>query len=286
MPTIDLSFGPLDYRVVGPSSADAPTVLFVHGFLVNGTLWEPVADRLAATGIRSVIPDWPLGSHRTPARPDADLSPTAIGRAVLELLDALDLHDVTLIGNDTGGAICQLALKGDHHRIGALVLTNCDAFENFPPKFFIPLFKLARYRAAVWVIVQTTRPRVLRHSPLAFGQLLRRPRNGSITRGWVQPALSNSQIRRDITRFARGVTRSELLDADTWLRNFDKPVRLVWGSRDRHFTVTSAQRLAATFPQATVDEIDDATTFISIDCPDAVIDAAAQLAAGPSRRPL
>ncbi len=53
----------------------------------------------------------------------------------LQLLDALDLHDVTLVGNDTGGAICQLAIKGDHNRIGGLVLTNCDAFEHFPPTF-------------------------------------------------------------------------------------------------------------------------------------------------------
>jgi pimeloyl-ACP methyl ester carboxylesterase len=206
MPVVDLPLGPIDYRVFGPDSPDAPTAVFVHGFLVNGTLWDPVAEQLAAAGVRSIVPDWPLGAHRTPTPDDVELSPTAVGQAVLDLLDALDLDEVTLVGNDTGGAICQLALKGDHHRIGALVLTNCDAFENFPPALFVPLFKLARHRAAVWTILQTTRLGLLRHSPLAFGQLLRRPRSQTLTRGWVQPALGDRRIRVDIV--ARSVRPS------------------------------------------------------------------------------
>ena len=46
---------------------------------------------------------------------------------------ALDLSDVTLVGNDTGGAICQYLVDTDRSRIGRLVLTNCDCFEQFPP---------------------------------------------------------------------------------------------------------------------------------------------------------
>ena len=282
MPVVDLPLGPVDYQVFGPDSLDAPTAVFVHGFLVNGSLWEPVAEQLAAVGVRSIVPDWPLGAHRTPAHPNADLSPTALGQAVLDLLDALHLDDVTLVGNDSGGAICQLALKGDHHRIGALVLTNCDAFENFPPAFFVPLFKLARHRAAVWTILQTTRFTLLRHSPLAFGQLLRRPRSAALTRGWVQPALSDSRIRSDITRFARGVERRELLDAASWLARFDRPTRLVWGTRDRWFSLATAQRLAAAFPEAQLVEVDGATTFVSIDQPDAVANAIAEVTARSS----
>ena len=279
MPIVDLPLGPVDYRVFGPDAPDAPTAVFVHGFLVNGTLWDPVAEKLAAAGVRSIVPDWPLGAHRTPARPDVELSPTAVGQAVLDLLEALGLDDVTLVGNDTGGAICQLALKGDHHRIGGLVLTNCDAFENFPPALFVPLFKLARHRAAVWTVLQTTRVRTLRHSPLAFGPLLRRPRSATLTRGWVQPALSDPRIRRDITRFARGVERRELLDAASWLGRFDRPTRLVWGKRDRWFSIATAQRLANAFPRARLVEVEDATTFVSIDQPDAVANAIVEITA-------
>jgi pimeloyl-ACP methyl ester carboxylesterase len=270
MPSASLALGPVDYRVIGPDQPDAPTVVFVHGFLVNGTLWDPVAAELAAAGIRCIVPDWPLGSHRAPVPLERELSPTSLGRAVLDLLAELDLSDVVLVGNDTGGAICQLALAGDTARIGGLVLTNCDAFGTFPPRFFLPLFVLARYRPAVWMVLQTTRLRLLRHSPMAFGQLLRPPRSATLTRGWVGPALADPAIRRDITRFARGLKGSELGEAASWLASFDQPTRVVWGSRDRHFTTKLARRLVEALPRAQLLEVDDATTFVSIDRPEPV----------------
>lgn len=273
MPTIDLSIGPIDYRVVGPEAAEAPTAVFVHGFLVNATLWDPVAEKLAADGVRCILPDWPLGAHRRPVDPGADLSPIAVASAVTELLDALGLHDVALVGSDTGGALCQLAVRGDTRRVRGLVLTNCDAFEQFPPRFFVPLFTLARSRLAVWTIAQQTRLRAVRHSPLAFGPLLNHPLPASLTRGWVQPLLGNAAIRRDVTRFARGMRRTELAGAATWLGHFEGPVHLVWGTRDKHFTVELGRRLAAAFQHAQLDEIADATTFVSIDRPDAVVGA-------------
>ena len=181
MPSIDLPIGRVDYRELGPSTPGAPVAVFVHGFLVNGTLWDPVAERLAADGIRCVVPDWPLGAHRRPADPYADLSPLAVADSVLALLDALDLRDVVLVGSDTGGGLCQLALRGAADRVGGLVLTNCDAFEQFPPRFFVPLFLAARSRAAIWFVGQQTRLRAARHSPLAFGPLLSTPRSPELS---------------------------------------------------------------------------------------------------------
>jgi pimeloyl-ACP methyl ester carboxylesterase len=273
MPTIDLPIGPIDYRDYGPAAAGAPVAVFVHGFLVNGTLWDPVAEKLAADGVRCILPDWPLGAHRRPVNPDADLSPTAVAGAITGLLDALDLSNVVLVGSDTGGGLCQLALRGDTRRISRLVLTNCDAFEQFPPRFFVPLFILARSRLAVWTLAQQTRLRAVRHSPLGFGPVLNRPRPASLTRGWIQPLLDSAAIRRDVTRFARGMQRTELLDAAAWLGRFEGPVRLAWGTRDKHFTVELGRRLAAAFPRARLDEVADATTFVSIDRPDAVASA-------------
>jgi pimeloyl-ACP methyl ester carboxylesterase len=273
MPTIDLPIGPIDYRVAGPAAAGTPVAVFVHGFLVNSTLWDPVADKLAAEGVRCILPDWPLGAHRRPVNPDAGLSPIAVAGAITGLLDALDLQDVVLVGSDTGGGLCQLALRGDTHRVSGLVLANCDGFEQFPPRFFVPLFTLARYRLAVWTIAQQTRLRGVRHSPLGFGPLLNRPRPASLTRGWIQPLLDSAAIRRDVTRFARGMQRTELLDAATWLGHFKGPVRLVWGTRDKHFTIGLGRRLAAAFRLAQLDEVADATTFVSIDRPDAVVSA-------------
>jgi pimeloyl-ACP methyl ester carboxylesterase len=273
VPTIDLPVGPVDYRDLGPRTAGAPVAVFVHGFLVNGTLWDPVAEQLAADGFRCILPDWPLGAHRRPANPDADLSPAAVADAILGLLDALDLQDVVLVGNDTGGGLCQLALRGDTRRVRGLVLTNCDAFEQFPPRFFAPLFTLARSRLAVWLLAQQVRLRAVRHSPLGFGPLLNRPRQASLTRGWIQPLLDSAAIRHDVTRFARGMRHTELIDAATWLGDFEGPVRIVWGTRDRHFTIGLGRRLAAAFRQARLDEVDDATTFVSIDRPGTVASA-------------
>ncbi|HET6964163.1 MAG TPA: alpha/beta hydrolase [Acidimicrobiales bacterium] len=280
MPTTDLAIGPVDYRVFGPDDPTAPVALFVHGFLVNGTLWDRVADRLAEDGVRAIIPDWPLGAHRRPAEPDAELSPTSVADAVLELMAALDLRDVVLVGNDTGGALCQLALRNGADRVGGLVLTNCDGFEQFPPRFFVPLFLMARYPAAVWALGQQTRLRAVRHSPLGFGPLLNHPRPADLTRSWIQPLLDSRAVRHDVARFARAMRRTELVDSATWLSRFDRPVRLVWGTRDRHFTIGLARRLAAAFPHATIDEVADATTFVPVDRPDAVAGAVKQILAG------
>jgi pimeloyl-ACP methyl ester carboxylesterase len=162
-------------------------------------------------------------------------------------------------------------------RVGGLVLTNCDAFENFPPKMFVPLFLLARQRAAVWAVLQQVRLTAVRHSPIGFGPLLRRPRSKHLTRNWVQPALDDPAIRHDITRFARGVKRTELLEAATWLGGFDLPARIVWGTRDRWFTLATAQRLTAALPHAELIEVDDATTFVPIDRPIPVAEAIAAI---------
>ena len=153
MPTVDLPIGPVDYRTVGPTAAGTPVAVFVHGFLVNATLWDPVAEQLAADGVRCLLPDWPLGAHRRPAKPHADLSPNAVADAVVGLLDALELREVILVGNDTGGGLCQLALRRATDRVRGLVLTNCDGFEQFPPRYFVPLFILARSRPAVAEVI-------------------------------------------------------------------------------------------------------------------------------------
>jgi pimeloyl-ACP methyl ester carboxylesterase len=278
VPTIDLPVGPVDYRDLGPRTADAPVAVFVHGILVSSTLWDPVAEQLAAAGIRCILPDWPLGAHRRPASEDAELSPLTVAAAITDLLGTLDLRDVVLVGSDTGGALCQLALRqlaqqGDTRRLSGLVLTNCDAFEQFPPRYFGPLFTLARSPLAVWLLAQQTRLRAVRHSPLGFGPLLSRPRPAGLTRGWIQPLLDSAAIRHDLTRFARGLQGTELTEAATWLGRFERPVRLVWGIRDKHFTLELGRRLAAAFPLAQLDEVAGATTFVSVDRPGAVVSA-------------
>ena len=145
MPTVTTSAGELNYRITGPADSTEAPVVFVHGFLVDSTLWDGVAERLATAGVRSYLVDWPLGSHRTPMHGDADLSPAGVAALIDEVLALLGLDDVTVVGNDTGGALCQLLVASGTTRVGRLVLTNCDAFEHFPPAVFVPLFAAARH---------------------------------------------------------------------------------------------------------------------------------------------
>lgn len=272
MPMINLPDGPIELRRFGPDDSSGPPVVFVHGFLVDGTLWTPVAERLARRGIASYVPELPLGSHLTAMPADAELSPRGVAAMVASLLAALDLHDVTLVGNDTGGAICQLLLDMDASRVGRLVLTNCDAFENFPPPFFVPLFIAAKVTWLMAALMWPMRFTAVRHSPLAYGRLLRRPRDAALTRSWVEPARTSPAIRRDIARFARAVDRRALVDVAPRLRRFDRPVRVVWGAEDRLFTIATARRLVAAFDDAAIIEAAGASTFVPIDAPDTVVD--------------
>jgi pimeloyl-ACP methyl ester carboxylesterase len=165
MPEITLSQGTVHYRDAG----QGPVAVFVHGVLVDGRVWEPVVERLPGE-LRCVVPDLPLGSHRTPMRRDADLSPTGLARLIADLIAALDLEDVTLVGNDTGGALCQLVAGRHPERLARLVLTPCDAFESFPPKAFRGLVLAARAHLLT-VGLQPVRLRRLRRLPLAYGWL-------------------------------------------------------------------------------------------------------------------
>ena len=278
MPIVTTSAGALNYRTFGPTVSPSPPVVFVHGFLVDSTLWDPVASLLAAAGIRSYLVDWPLGSHRTPMHADADLSPVGVASIVNETLDRLGLTDVTLVGNDTGGALCQLLLVADATRVGRVVLTNCDAFEKFPPTMFLPLFNAAKRPWLTKLLLAPMRLRLMRHSPLAYGLLMQRPRASHLTAGWVTPAMTQREIRQDLARFARGVDRTTLTTAADRLCEFAGPVRIVWGTADHCFTLESAHRLASAFGHAEVIEVAGVSTFVPIDAPETVADAIVSIA--------
>jgi pimeloyl-ACP methyl ester carboxylesterase len=263
--SIELDAGTIHFRESGP--ADGRPVVFVHGFLVDHGLWSDVPERLAAEGFHTFAPTWPLGSHPTPMRPDAELSPRHVARVVLDFLTRLDLQDVVLVGNDTGGAVCQFLLDEDASRVGSLVLTNCDAFETFPPFPFNLLFRLGRHPGAARAVLQGVRMAWLRNGPLGFGPLVKRSLTASESEDWVRPYLESAGVRRDTARFLRGWRRGDLADVATRLASFDRPVLLAWAPEDRFFKVGLAHRLAEVFPDARLVEIADARTFVALDQP-------------------
>jgi pimeloyl-ACP methyl ester carboxylesterase len=263
---IDLDQGKIAYLTAGPAASSRPPVVFVHGVLVDARLWEAVADSLAAEGIRSYAPTLPLGAHQRPMNPDADLSPHGIAQIVLDFIAALDLSDVTIVGNDTGGAICQVLLGADTSRIGAAVLTDCDAFSSFPPRALAPLFQALRHPGLVAGLATGLRLEKVRHGSLAYGPLSSGPIDRALTRDWVQP-LASRDIRRDLAKFARGVHPRVLLDAASRFSQFTRPVRILWGEDDPFFSIDLGRQLSEAFPRATFSTVPAGRTFLPLDHP-------------------
>lgn len=271
MPQIELSHGVVSFRVAGPADPAGRPVLFVHPFLMDGTLWTGVADLLAAQGIRSYAPHWPLGAHRDPVEPGTDQSPRGVARQILRFIEALDLRDVTLVGGDTGGALCQFVLDTDPSRIGRVVLTNCDAFDTFPPFPFNVMFSLLKGTIRMKINLQPMRWRAFRHSPLGLGLLANRL-DPAQTRSWIEPSLTDGAIRRDAVQFLRAAKRKDLLDVSTRLGRFPGPVTIVWGTADRAFTPTLGRRLQRAFHNAHFVEVPRARTLVALDAPQQLAD--------------
>ena len=263
MKEVTLPQGTIRYR---DSGAGEPLV-FLHGLLVNGRLWDGVAERLAPD-FRCIVPDLPLGSHAAPMNSDADLTPPGIARLVVDLGDALGLDRVTLVGNDSGGAISQLVATAHPNRVGRLILTNCDAYDNFPPKLFAYFKPAAKIPGALTMLTQSMRIKPLRRSPIAFGVLTKSRLSDELMDAWLDPGINDPKIREDARKFILGIDPKQTERAARDLERFASPTLFAWAPEDRWFKVAHADSLAAAMPDARVVRIPDAKTFVSIDQPD------------------
>jgi pimeloyl-ACP methyl ester carboxylesterase len=262
---IELSAGTIDFEDTG---GDGPVLVLLHGLMMDASLWDGLIAELASD-YRCVVPTLPLGAHRHAMHADADLSLAAIARLVAEFLDRLDLHGVTLVGNDTGGALVQLIMAGDDARVGRVVLASCDAFDNFPPgltgKTLVLTGKLSP--GMFGLFMQQMRLRMVRRLPIAFGWLT--VRGDAATARWMKPVLKQREIRRDAVRVLRAVAAEPrlLLDVAETLPSFDRPALVVWASADRVMPPEHGRRLAELLPQGQLVEVDDSYTLIPLDQP-------------------
>ena len=263
MPEIELSAGTIEYTDAGTG----PVLVLLHGLLMDASLWDSAVAELSADH-RCLVPTLPLGAHRRPMRPDADLSLPGVARLVAEFLERLDLREVTLVGNDTGGALVQLLMAGDEPRLSRVVLASCDAFDNFPPgltgRTLLLTGKLPP--AAFGAFMQQMRLRAVRRLPIAFGWLTKR--GDAATARWLQPVLTQPEIRRDTVRMLRAAAADTglLLRAAERLPRFDRPALVVWASEDRVMPPEHGSRLAGLLP-AWPTEVGDSYTLIPLDQP-------------------
>jgi pimeloyl-ACP methyl ester carboxylesterase len=262
-------------------SGEGPPIVFMHGLLVDGRLWRKVTP-LLEDDFRCVVPDLPLGSHPEPMHAGADLTPPGLARLVADFLAALELQDVVLVGNDTGGAITQITAANHPERIGRVVLTNCDAFENFLPPMFRPMQWAARVPPVLNGLLQGMRFAPMRRLPNAYGRLIKRDFDAAPTREWVEPFLSSSEIRRDTVKVLRGIDPRYTFEAAEKLRSFDRPTLLAWAVEDRFFKLSYAEKLADTIRGATLERIEDSYTFVPEDQPARLAELIARFAREPA----
>jgi pimeloyl-ACP methyl ester carboxylesterase len=271
---IQLPAGTIRYREAG----SGPAIVFVHGYLVDGRLWDGVVTALSDR-FRCIAPDWPMGAQTIAMNPDADLSPPGMATIIDTFLAALDLEDVTLVGNDSGGAMCQVLVARRPARVGRLVLTNCDTHDNFPPGIFKALPLLAKVPGGVTMLALPFRiPAVTR---LAFRPFAKTTPPAGLIESWAKPAMTDKAILRDLGKVTRGMDKRHTLAAAEALSGSEFPLLLAWAPGDHFFPVRYAERLAAEIGGAKLVLIPGAATFVPLDQPDRVAAEIADFAPSP-----
>lgn len=282
---VQLPTATVRYREAGP--ADAPVVVFVHGFAVNGLLWRHVVAALAGR-YRCLVLEMPAGAHEIPV-PDADLSLPGLAHLVGDALAALDVRDVTLVGNDSGGAVVQAVAAHRSERVARIVLTPCDTFDEFPPSPFRYLLALGWVPGGLWLLAQTARLRPVQRLPIAFGRLVRRPIPREIMDAYLAPMHTDRRIRRDGARLLRSIRSADLWEVTRRLPDFEGPALLVWHRGTGAFSLDHAEVLARLLPDARLVTVEDTAAFIPEDQPAALATAIEgfleQTAATPATQP-
>lgn len=258
---VDLPEGRIRYHERG----EGPPIVFVHGIIANADVWRHVVSPLAGH-YRCITPDWPLGGHTLPMHQGTDFSLFGLADLVDRTLAALDLDGVTLVGNDTGGAICQAVAARHPDRLASLVLTPSDAFDNFLPLPIKHLQLFGRTPAGLRVLAESLRFRPIQRLPIAFGLLTRRPIPADIMASYTGPLRAHSGTRRDLARLVRAISTHYTEEAATGLPDFHRPTLLAW-ARQNFFPVAHAQRLAGLLPAAELAMIEDSGPFVGEDAP-------------------
>jgi pimeloyl-ACP methyl ester carboxylesterase len=275
---IRLSQGTIRYRELG----EGEPIVFVHGYLVDGRLWSQAAEHLAPAH-RCILPDWPMGAHRVAMSPDADLSPPGLADLIADFLEAMELNGATIVGNDSGGAMSQVLATRRPERIGRLILTNCDTHENFPPSAFKLMPPLAKLPGAMTVMSLPFLLAPVRRA--AFAPFAKTTIPPELIDSWMEPSRSDAGVRRDTAKVTAGLNKRYTLEAAERLRKFDRPTLFAWAPEDRFFKLAYAERLAEAIPDARIEPIEDARTFVPLDQPKRLADVIAAFIAETSEAP-
>jgi pimeloyl-ACP methyl ester carboxylesterase len=264
VPEVQLIAGSIEYQ---DSGGLGPTVVLLHGVLMNGSLWRHVVAELR-DDFRCIVPTLPLGGHRRAMNPSADLSLPAIASLVGEFLERLDLDDVTLVNNDWGGSQV-LVSEGKARRVGRLVLTSCEAFDNYPPGLPGKLLGLsARVPGGLLTGLSLLRIPAARRLPLTWGYMSKHAVPDQVMKSWLEPILSSPDVRRDFRKYCNSMpSKRTLCEWTERLRGFTGPALVAWAADDRIMPISHGRRLAELLPLGRLVLIPDSYTLIPEDQP-------------------
>lgn len=275
MPSIELPQGTVHYRDEGRGE---PLVL-VHGLLVDNRVWDKVVPLLSSR-FRVIAPTMPFGCHRTPMKPDADLTTAGIAKLIDDFAAALDLDGYTLIGNDTGGAWAHVSATRHPGRVGRLVINSSDLEKNFLPPMFKPLEVLAPLPGSQWLIGQVLGVRAMQRTPWAQGWLSHTPIDPEVTASSAEGLRTDPALRCDCRKLLRGFDNRLTVQAAKDLATFARPTLWAWGADDKFFPIEQARRIAATMPDARFEVIEGSRTYTPIDQPERLAELVTDFVAG------
>jgi pimeloyl-ACP methyl ester carboxylesterase len=262
MPEIELTAGTIEYEDTG---GDGPVLVLLGGLVMDGSVWDPLVDDLRRDH-RCVVPTLPLGAHRKAMHRDADLSLWGFAGMVRELIERLQLEDVTLVQNDHAAA---LVLAGENpERVARLVISSCEAFENYPPGLPGKNVRLTAFLpGGVFLAMNAMRLHALRRSPIGFGWMAKRPLPDELVDRWLAPLQSQRDVRRDFRKYVTGGRRRQMVEVCERLRAFTRPALVVWTPEDKVQRPEHGRRFAALLGDSRLVEVADSYTLIMRDQP-------------------
>jgi len=266
------SLGPMrelhltDCTLRGYDTGEGDPLVFVHGMLTNANVWRKLVHRLSFDH-RCLTLDLPMGGHVVPVGLD-DLSPAAIADLVVQALDVWGLDRATLVGSDTGTAVCQLVATSVPERVGRLILTSGDFRRNSPAALFKCVPPLGWIPGAAFAYLLPGYVRPLQRLPLAYGWLAKRAQDPDAVDSYFLPTLQDREIRRDFRAFLRGYRSKHAEAAAAALGRVQAPALIAWSREDRLFPPGHAEELARLLPNASLEWIDDSYALSAEDQPD------------------
>jgi len=235
-------------RISYSDRGSGPAALFVHGVLLNGYLWRH--QQTGLSDLRRTIAVDLLAHGDTEIEPDQNVSVTANAKMLSEFLDALNIDKVDLVGNDSGGGICQIFSALYPERVRSLTLTNCDTHDNWPPEAFKPFVAMVKAGGVRGTLEAMLSDKSIYRSPDALGPAYEHPENvtDETIENYLRPFLASDERTRDLERFVEAFDNKHTVAIEPKLKTFEAPTLIVWGTDDIYFDVKWSRWLADAIP--------------------------------------